>query len=154
MLSVYLIRMVETHAEELTKEVMEDLAVNPATPSFHSIPKDELRRRVYNLYHNLGTWLDDRRDVDIETNFATMGRLRHAEGVPLSECIFAVSLVKEHLRNYIRWRGMAHTALELYQEVELNLMLSHFFDRALYHLARGHEAAHRAAMAAVAKHVM
>ena len=154
MLSVYLIRMIETHAEDLTKEVLDDLARNPNTPSFHAIPKDELHRRIYDVYHNLGKWLDDRSEAEIESGFSTMGRLRHAEGIPVSECILAVTLVKEHLRNYIRSRGMAHTALELYQEVELNLMLGHFFDRALYFLARGYEHAHRAAMAAIAKHVM
>src|SRR5262245_13721748 len=54
MLSAHLIRTIEMHAEELTRELLDDLGRNPRTPSFHSLTREELRSRVYDVYHNLG----------------------------------------------------------------------------------------------------
>jgi hypothetical protein len=49
--------------------------------------------------------------------------------------------VKEHLRSYIRRAAAADSAVELHQEAELNLMIGHFFDKALYFTVRGYEEA-------------
>jgi len=40
MLSAHLIRVIETHAEELTRELLDDLGRNPRTPSFRSMSRD------------------------------------------------------------------------------------------------------------------
>ena len=154
MLSVFLIRMIENHAEDLTREVLNDLATNPRTPHLHAVSREELHRRAYDLFKNLGEWLSDRDDAHIENPYARLGRDRHIEGVTLSEVIYAVILIKEHLRNYVRRAGAASTALELYQEVELNLMIGHFFDRALYHTVKGYEAARAATSPTVARHAL
>src|SRR5439155_891799 len=43
---------------------------------------------------------------------------------------------KDHLRDFIRARGLVDSAVELYQVEELHLLVSHFFDRAIYHVVR------------------
>lgn len=154
MLSVFLIRMIENHAEDLTREVLADFAKNPRTPHLHAVSQEELHQRAFDLFRNLGQWLADRHDGHIEEPYARLGRDRHVEGVPLSEVIYAVILIKEHLRNYVRRAGAASTALELYQEVELNLMIGHFFDRALYHTVKGYEASRTATSPALARHAL
>ena len=64
MLSVRLVRMIEDHAEELTRGVLNDLQSNTRTRAYHKISREELHRRVYEVYHNFGEWLgsQDRRD--------------------------------------------------------------------------------------------
>ena len=80
-----------------------------------------------------------------------MGRTRFREGVRVSELVYALLLTKHHLRRYIREHGLVDFAgdrvlpdellpLELYSIQELNYQVGEFFDRALYHLARGYEA--------------
>jgi hypothetical protein len=80
-----------------------------------------------------------------------MGASRFREGVPISELIYAVILTKRHLRRYIREHGVEDFAgdlvapaellpVALYSVQELNYQVGEFFDRALYHLARGYEA--------------
>lgn len=143
MLSAYLVRTIENHAEDLTRELLKDLGSNPRTPSFHGLSRDELHNRVYDLYHNLGHWVGDRRDSAVEGVYSGWGRMRHAEGTPLSEVVYALCLIKEHLRTYIFRVGAVDSAVELYQEEELNLMIGHFFDKVLYYTVRGYEKAAR-----------
>jgi len=145
MLSVYLIRMIENHAEDLTREVLDDLSSNLRTPSFHGLSRDQLHSRVYDLYHNLGHWLADMSEESVERTYTAMGRTRHIERVPMSEVLYMTVLLKDHLRNFIRRAGVVYSALELHREVELNLMVGHFFDKALYYTVKGYEEAVAAA---------
>ena len=140
MLSARLVRVIEEHAEELTRGVLSDLAANPRTPAYHNLPADELHRRVYDVYHNLGRWLGDKTEDHVEATFGGLGRKRCSEGVPLSEVVYALVLIKDHLREYIRAVGLVDSAVELYLEEELHLSIGHFFDRALYHTVKGYEA--------------
>ena len=141
MLSARLIKLIEDHAEDLTREVLRDLAGNARTPSYNSLPADELHRRVYDVYHNLGRWLGDKTEEHLESTFGGLGRRRHAEGVPLSEAVYALVLIKDHLRGYIRAVGLVDSTVELYLEEELHLQIGNFFDNAIYHMVKGYEAA-------------
>ena len=141
MLSARLIKLIEEHAEDLTREVLRDLAGNARTPSYNSLPADEMHRRVYDVYHNLGRWLGDKTEEHLESTFGGLGRRRHAEGVPLSEVVYALVLIKDHLRGYIRAVGLVDSAVELYLEEELHLQIGNFFDNAMYQTVKGYEAA-------------
>jgi len=149
-LSARLIRVIEEHAEPLTRGVLDDLAANPRTPHYHDLPPDELHRRVYDVYHNLGRWLGEKTEEHLEETYGGLGRNRYREGVPLSEVVYALVLIKEHLREYIRAVGLVDSAVELYLEEELHLSIGSFFDRALYHMVKGYEteATPRAAVSA------
>jgi len=140
-LSARLIKLIEEHAEDLTREVLRDLAGNARTPSYNSLPADEMHRRVYDVYHNLGRWLGDKTEEHLESTFGGLGRRRHAEGVPLSEAVYALVLIKDHLRGYIRAVGLVDSTVELYLEEELHLQIGNFFDNAVYHMVKGYEAA-------------
>ena len=140
MLSARLVKVIEEHAEELTRGVLSDLAGNARTPHYHNLPAPELHRRVYDVYHNLGRWLGDKTEEHLEATFGGLGRARRGEGVPLSEVVYALVLIKEHLREYIQAVGLVDSAVELYLEEELHLMIGHFFDRAVYHTVKGYEA--------------
>jgi hypothetical protein len=141
MLSARLIQMIQDHAEDLTRELLQDLASNPRTPAYHKLAQDELHQRVYDVYHNLGRWLGDKSDESVEARYSGVGRTRAAEGVPLSEVVYALILIKEHLRGYIRRAGLVDSAVQLYTEEELQLMIGHFFDKALYYTVKGFEEA-------------
>ncbi|MBZ5514256.1 MAG: hypothetical protein LAN62_05325 [Acidobacteriia bacterium] len=139
MLSARLVRMIEDHAEELTRGLLDDLATNARTSAYHKIPREELRHRLYDVYRNLGRWLGHTTDESIEATYSELGRRRFAEGVPLSEVVYALTLSKYHLRDFIRTRGLTDSAVELYQEQELQRLVGRFFDRAIYYTIRGYE---------------
>jgi hypothetical protein len=145
MLSTRLVQMIEDHAEELTRNVIRDVKSHSLTPHFQHVSHDELRHRTYGVYRNLGHWLSHKTDEAIATSYTELARKRFAEGVPLSEVVYALILTKDHLRDYVRSAGLPDTAVELYQEQELHRLVGHFFDRAIYYTVRGYEgeAAHR-----------
>ena len=146
MLSARLVQIIEEHAEELTGRVLEDVAANPRTPHYHGLSSEEMHRRVYDVYHNLGRWLGDQTEERLEVTYGGLGRTRYREGVPLSEVLYALIIIKDHLREYIRAVGLVDSAVELYLEEELHLSIGRFFDRARYHAVKGYEdeAAHAA----------
>ncbi len=139
MLSARLVQMIEDHAEELTRGVINDLHSNRRTPHYHHLTHEQLHHRTYTVYRNLGHWLSHKTDETIEANYTDLAKKRYAEGIPLSEVVYALILVKFHLRDYIRSAGLTDSAVELHQEQELRGLVGNFFDRAIYYTVRGYE---------------
>ena len=141
MLLPWLMRLIETHAEELTAKVIQALRTNPRTTFLHQVSEAELKRRGFDLYHNLGRWLGEKSEAEIEATYRENGRRRFGEGVPLSELIYALILMKQYLWEFIRKNDLPETATNLYGEEQLEMMVGQFFDKALYHAVRGYEEA-------------
>jgi hypothetical protein len=141
MLSDRLVRMIEQHAEELTRALVEDLQSNPRTACYHRLSRETIHNRTYHVYKDLGLWLHSKAEGDVEANFTELGKKRAAEGVPINEVVYALTLTKYHLRDYIRAAGLVDSAVDLYQEQELHRMLGHFFDKAIYYTVRAYERA-------------
>jgi hypothetical protein len=150
MLTARLVQMIETHADALAREALKDIETNPRTPSFRRIPRDELEARVVATYRNLGSWMQSSSDDAVRAEYEDWGRRRFREGVLVSEIVYTLILIKHHLRRFIRDHGAVEFSgdpgpsgmigVHLHGIQELNYMVGEFFDRALYHLARGYEA--------------
>ena len=141
MLLPWLMRLIETHAEELSDKLIHALRTNPRTTFLHQVSEAELKRRGFDLYHNLGRWLAEKSEAEIEATYRENGRRRFSEGVPLSELIYALILMKQYLWEFIRKNDLPETATNIYSEEQLQMMVGQFFDRALYHAVRGYEEA-------------
>src|SRR3970040_2370920 len=136
-----LVQLIEPHAEELARGLMEKLAHSEKADELRKVPTAELQQRVYEVYRNLGDWLLTKTEADIEHHNRDIGARRAAQDVALSHVLFALMAVKEHLWSYLRFAGLVDRHVELFQELELFEMVDRFFDRAAYHLARGYEQA-------------
>jgi hypothetical protein len=141
MLLPRLMGLIETHADELTGKVIKALRENPRTAFLHEVSEAELKRRGFDLYHNLSRWLAEKGEAEIEATYRENGRRRFREGVPLSELVYALILMKQHLWDFIRKNDLPETATNLYGEEHLEMMVGQFFDKALYHAVRGYEEA-------------
>jgi hypothetical protein len=150
MLSAHLIELVELHAERLTKDLARELLTNPRTPGFRKVRYEDLERRLFQILHDLGTWISDPKADRVQAEFSEWGRRRFDQGIPLTEIVYAVLLLKKTLRRYIRDNGLNEEAvprifgddvlpLHLHGLLELNSQVSEFFDEAIYHLAYGYE---------------
>ena len=153
MLSFRLVKANESHAEQITRGVVHDVQTNQRTPTYHTVPAEELHHRAHAIYSNLGRWLGEKTDQTIEAFYAELGKKRCAEGIPLCEVVYALLLTKYHLRDYIRTSGLVDSAVEMYQEQELQRLVGHFFDRAIYYTVKSYEceAASRRAHAPAAR---
>lgn len=160
MLMSRLVQLIETHSQSLTSEAMQDIVSNERTSSFHRVPIAELEPRIAALYQNLEKWMGNPKDETMRKEYEEWGRTRFRQGIPLSEIVYCLILTKTHLRRFIREHGLVAFSgdrvtpdelvpVELHGIQELNYMVGEFFDRALYHLTRGYEAAARTSRAAV-----
>jgi hypothetical protein len=150
MISAKVIELIEIHAGRLAKDAAQDLAINKRTPGFAKVPREELERRVFQLFHHLGNWIGDPKSEGVEAEFFDWGRHRFDQGIPLSEIVYAIIILKQHLRRYIRDNGIVDAAfpridgdyvlpMHLHSLQDLNVRVGEFFDEALYYLARGFE---------------
>jgi hypothetical protein len=140
MLAARLIRLVESHADELVDAAVSDLRSNPRTRAFNRVPESELRHRLRDLYTHLGDWVGERTEARVEAYYTEVGRRRFHDRVPLSDLVFAIILSKDHLRHFIRLHGLVESVVELYSEEQLYQMTWSFFDRAVYFAVAGYEA--------------
>jgi hypothetical protein len=150
MLGARLLLLIQAHAGALTHDVVRDLKTNARTPTFRRLNAADVETRVSALFQNLGKWIGEADEHAVRLEYEEMGRVRFREGVPVSELVYALLITKQHLRGYIREHGLVDFAgdriasqellpLELHSIQELNYRVGEFFDRALYHLARGYE---------------
>jgi hypothetical protein len=152
MLTTRLMEFIETHAKSLINETIQDIQINERTRSFSHVPHAELESRISALFLNLGKWMGNPKDDAIQKEYEDWGKTRYHQGIPLSEIMYSMILAKAHLRRFIREHGLIAFSgdrvmpdemlpIELYGIQELNYMVGEFFDRALYYLTRGYEAA-------------
>ena len=139
-LSDQVIRIIESHAEELTGGVVERLRSSSHTPAYHTVPAEELHHRLFEIYHDLGHWLLGNMEQSVQVRYEDVGKQRCKEGVPLGQVLWALVLIKEHLRDAIGDAISADSALELHREREMFRLIGRFFDRALCYTAEAYEA--------------
>lgn len=141
MIAPKLVRLIQAHSEELAQGLLFKLQNSPASCDYRRVPPHELKQRVYEIYRNLEDWLLTKTKEDIEHRYTEIGARRAAQGVPLSQLIWAILAVKEHLWEFLNREARTDRAVELFQELELVQMVDQFFDRAVHHAAIGYERA-------------
>jgi len=139
MIASRLVHMIETRSEQLASSLMEKLSRDEPFADLAKVPPAELRQRVYEVYHNLSEWQISRTDQDIEKRYAEIGARRAGQKVPISVVLAALTAIKVHLWEFVRCEDLIGDRSNLYQELELLQLVDHFFDRAMFHAARGFE---------------
>jgi hypothetical protein len=151
MISARIVELIQNHAPQLTTDTVADLLTNEHTPSFRRAAPLDLEGRIFRIYNHLGDWIAAGQGF-AEAEFEEWGRKRFGQGIALSEIVYAILVMKQHLSRYVSEHGLIEAAfprteqdyvlpMHLHSLQELNGMVNHFFDRALYHLAKGYEMA-------------
>jgi hypothetical protein len=138
MLTLKLVRLIEKHSEELVGGLTEQIQLSERTSDFRKIPAAELELAAVEIYRNLGEWLLQKTDEDIENRFRAIGARRAAESVGLHQFVWALITSRDHLWHFLQREAFACNVVELYGELELHQMLTQFFDRAVYFGIQGY----------------
>jgi hypothetical protein len=144
LLAYRLVRLIETHAERLSEGLLVKLQTCDKCSAFQQVPGTEFRQRVYEVYDHLGEWLLGKKEEDIARRYIEIGMRRHAQGVPLSQLMYAIMLTREHLWQYLKHEANIEKPVEVFGELEMMEMLEQFFDHAMYYAAQGYETARTA----------
>jgi len=135
-----LVALIEDHANQLTARMVRLVRENPGTEGYHRFGDDELGERARLVYANLGRWLSETSESHVEEEYYRLGERRHREGVPLSQVVMALLLTRRNLWHFVESQGW-DTIFDLRQQLDLELLVVRFFDRAIHHAVRGYEAA-------------
>lgn len=141
MISTRLVNQIEDHWEAISARFLRQLRATHHLPHLSQIPESEITETCCRVLHNLGHWLVSSSDEEIARLYEKHGHDRYVQGMPLSEALRAVQLMKDATLDYIRDEFMARTTVDVFAEEELEQQLGRFFDLMLYHLARGYELA-------------
>jgi hypothetical protein len=133
MVALKLVRLIEKHSEELVQGLAERIHMSARMCDFRKIPPAELELAAAEVYRNLGEWLLQKTEDDIESRFGAIAARRAAEGVGLHQFVWALIISRDHLWQFLQREAFACNVVELYGELELHQMLTQFFDRAVYY---------------------
>jgi hypothetical protein len=141
MLASKLVRLIEANSERLSDDLLAKFLNSEKCSDLRKVPADEIRDRTCEIYRNLSDWLLSKTEDDIATRYMAIGQRRASQAIALSHVVYAMTITKEHLQQFVQRETLSDTSLALYSELELVLMLDQFFDRALYYATRGYERA-------------
>ena len=141
MLAVRLVRLIENHIEQLSRDLSEKVWNSPRCSDLNKVPANELQARTSEIYRNLSDWLldMDKGEAQLERRYTELGAARAQQGVAYSHFVWAIISTKGHVRDFVQREGLSESAMELHGELELLYLLSQFFDRVLYYAAVGYE---------------
>ena len=142
MMTLYrLLRLIETHSQELASCLLERVRNSEATADYFLVPDEDLKERVYEIYRQLGDWLTTKDELELEQRYLRIGARRAKQGVPFSQVAWAIILTKDNLLEFLKNKREMDRPVEVFGEMEIFQLLDHFFDRAIYYAAVGYEKA-------------
>jgi ADP-ribose pyrophosphatase YjhB (NUDIX family) len=138
LISDTLVSLVEEHAEEITRRWLEVVRSNPSTPSYATLPPGVVQERAIAALSSFCSWLSGEERGEVVADFyRTLGRQRREQGFALHEVISSLTLLRREIWTFIGGREALVDLMEVYRAMELSRRVVLFFDRALYHTARG-----------------
>ncbi len=133
MVALKLVRLIEKHSEELVQGLAKQIQTSERMCDFRKIPPADLQLAAAEVYRNLGEWLLQKTEEDIERRVGAIATRRAAQGVSLHQFVWALIVSRDHLWRFLQREAFACNVVELYGELELHQMLIQFFDRAVYY---------------------
>ncbi|MFZ0914578.1 MAG: hypothetical protein WBQ76_10715 [Candidatus Korobacteraceae bacterium] len=141
LLAYRLVKLIESHSDGLARSLQDRYSRCRRCTAYANVPDSELTEKVYDVYRHLGEWLLGKTEADIERRYLEVGAQRAAQGVPISQVVWMICLVRENLWDYMQKHAELEHPAEIFGEMELLGMLEKFFSLAIYYAALGHERA-------------
>jgi len=141
LLAYRLVKLIENHSDGLARSLHNRYRECSKCSAYANVPDRELTEKVYDVYRHLGEWLLGKTEADIEQRYLEVGARRAVQGVPLSQVVWMICLVRENLWDYLQKHAELERPAEIFGELELLEMLDKFFHLAIYYAALGHERA-------------
>jgi hypothetical protein len=138
MVALRLIRLIETHSEEIARTLATRIRTSPKTSQLQKVSESEVLTGLQELLLHMSEWLLSKTENDIEQRYHQLAERRASQGIALADSCWAVVMTKEYLWDFIQKQGFLRNPIELYGEMELLALVDQFFDRALCYMAEGY----------------
>ncbi|MFQ5807338.1 MAG: NUDIX domain-containing protein [Phycisphaerae bacterium] len=141
MLSDELVALIQARADEIAALWLVEVRANPTTRAYLKIDPDQLLERAAAAISQFGRWLKgDETAQEVKAFYQLLAQERKRQGFEAHELLSAIMLLKKQLWTFARSQGMWERPIDMYRVLELNRRMAAFYDKALYHAARGFEA--------------
>lgn len=138
LLSTPAIRVIEEHSTDIAQAWFDEMLTSPTTLCYRHLDPEEMRNTAHTALSRLDAWMrGDAAAEEVSTFYRALGVRRAAQGCRLHEVLSSISLLKLHVWRFSRALGAFETSVDAYQLLELSFLVNSFFDRAIYHVARG-----------------
>ena len=138
MLPGKLVALIEDHADELAARMVRKVREDPRMTAYQRFDDEDLAERARLVYANLGKWLGETSEGPVEEEYFRLGKLRCGEKIPLSQVVMALLVTRRNLWHLVELQGW-DTVFDLRQQLDLELLVVRFFDRAIFHAVSGYE---------------
>lgn len=135
-----LVKLIENRADDLTELMVRNVRASPRMAAYHRFGDDELGGRARLVYSNLGKWLEQASEGQVEEEYSRLGKVRCQERIPLSQVTWGLLLTRRTLWEFIENQGW-ETLSDLQRNLDLEILVVRFFDRAILHTVSGYEVA-------------
>lgn len=140
MLTYRLVHLIEYHSNTLAGNLLRKVQSSERTVSYaNSVPPEELKLHVREIYEHIGSWLLDKSEADIEQRYTAIGSRRAEQKVPLHELAWAIILTKQTLWEFIDDVSFSTRIVEVADKQELQRLIDQFFDSAIYAATVGYQ---------------
>jgi len=138
LISDALVSLVEEHAEEISARWQEEVRTNPSTPTYAALPVGVVQEKAIAALSSFCSWLSgEEPGQEVAEFYRTLGRQRREQGFTLPEVLSALTLLRKEIWTFLGDREALVDLLEVYRAMELSRRVALFFDKAIYHVARG-----------------
>ncbi len=136
-----LVNLIEDNAERVAQKWYSVVRTHAATPTYHSLSEKECLYQAKSIYRQLGHLLDyETPREELNQYLIGFAESRLDEGLPLSEVIYALILMRRHLWLFAEQESMEeYNALGLHRALEFNNRVILIFDRAIHIAAQRYE---------------
>jgi 8-oxo-dGTP diphosphatase len=139
MLSDSLIGFVNESIALVARLWLADVRSSHTTEAYLRLDPDSLLAECTTSLQQLGRWLEgESTEEPVRRFFRELGARRQAQEVPFHELLSAIMLLKRQIWAHARSQGVWQEPMEMYRVMELQSRFAVFFDRAMYHAARGY----------------
>ncbi len=140
LISDALVRLVEEHAEEISRRWLAVVRGGTTTPTYALLAPGVVQEKALTALSKFCSWLSGKEHEDeLAAFYRLLGRQRREQGFALHEVLSALVLLKREIWSFIGQREALVGLLEVYRAMELSQRVGLFFDHALYHTARGYD---------------
>jgi hypothetical protein len=119
MIGLGLVRAIERHSDGLAAELIAKLETSSRATDLRTVPVEELRRGILEIFRHLGEWLLTKTGHDIEQRYFEIGERRASQGIALSDFCWSILLTKKYIWEFLQRQGFMPSPVEIYGEMEL-----------------------------------
>jgi len=128
-----LIEITQNNTEAIARQWYNNIKMNPKTPVYHTMPESQAIAQAMRFYEKFGKlFLSETPFDEAHILFAQYAEDSYRAGIPLSQAIYALTLMRRHMWLFAEYQATTITAIDHHHAAESLNRTILMFDYATY----------------------